>query len=257
MSEAQRRRFSREGEREKLSLSTIKRFKEHPIVRTKEWNEKQATSLRDHYKLYPMPIEQRKKMSASRREYLNEHPDYNKELSVKLKKVYDESLFLKQEIGQKVSLAMKKHYQDHPEARSKKRELFIKNVILTGKWGGTNLSTKRTKIEVTLEEVVREIGIPYVIQYVDGGASIDVAILQYKIALFADGCYWHGCPLHHPQRVEHSEVDKRVSKRLEKLGWHVIRLWEHDLVDKDYARKLLSSFLCLNPPIMSTLDKWV
>lgn len=61
-----------------------------------------------------------------------------------------------------------------------------------------------------------------------------------KVALFVDGCFWHGCPLHYraPKSNEKFWLDKlrrnmardeEVTRRLEAQGWVVARVWEHQL----------------------------
>jgi DNA mismatch endonuclease (patch repair protein) len=73
--------------------------------------------------------------------------------------------------------------------------------------------------------------------------SIDIAFLGPRVAVFVDGCFWHGCPLHGTQAKSNSEWwrqkieanrerDRDTNARLESLGWKVIRIWEHEaLVD--------------------------
>ncbi len=64
-----------------------------------------------------------------------------------------------------------------------------------------------------------------------------------KLAIFVDGCYWHGCPVcgHIPKtrsefwkaKIERNkERDEKYNKELAKLGIKVIRFWEHELKDK-------------------------
>lgn len=61
-----------------------------------------------------------------------------------------------------------------------------------------------------------------------------------KLAVFVDGCYWHGCPKcgHIPsqnrpywsRKIEGNQTrDKRVRARLRRQGWSVIRIWEHEI----------------------------
>ncbi len=70
----------------------------------------------------------------------------------------------------------------------------------------------------------------------------DFVFPKQRIALFIDGCFWHGCP-----KPKHSNLpknnqefwakklrgnkdrDKLVSRGLKKAGWKVIRVWEHEL----------------------------
>jgi DNA mismatch endonuclease (patch repair protein) len=64
-----------------------------------------------------------------------------------------------------------------------------------------------------------------------------------KVAVFVDGCFWHGCPVHYTAPVTSSEFwrlkvtanrrrDRRVDRELQAQGWQVIRIWEHDLRKK-------------------------
>jgi DNA mismatch endonuclease, patch repair protein len=60
-----------------------------------------------------------------------------------------------------------------------------------------------------------------------------------KVAVFVDGCFWHGCPTHYRQpgsNVEYwiAKVDRNVRRdqevdaALRELGWTVLRIWEHE-----------------------------
>jgi DNA mismatch endonuclease (patch repair protein) len=74
-----------------------------------------------------------------------------------------------------------------------------------------------------------------------------------KVALFVDGCFWHGCPLpkHSNMPRNNQEFwekkllgnkirDKLVTRSLRKLGWRVVRVWEHELKDPEkVAAKLV------------------
>lgn len=68
----------------------------------------------------------------------------------------------------------------------------------------------------------------------------DFVFRKARLALFVDGCFWHGCPKHCKIPVGNREFwkkkfttnrarDRRVNRELRKLGWHVVRVWEHDL----------------------------
>lgn len=71
--------------------------------------------------------------------------------------------------------------------------------------------------------------------------TIDVAFTRRKLAVFVDGCFWHGCPTHGTtpltngdwwaRKIERNRRrDLETASHLRGLGWTVIRLWEHDLV---------------------------
>lgn len=68
----------------------------------------------------------------------------------------------------------------------------------------------------------------------------DFANKSRKVALFIDGCYWHGCPEHYKEAKTNTEFwrskiernkqrDVEVTERLEADGWTVIRIWECEL----------------------------
>lgn len=67
----------------------------------------------------------------------------------------------------------------------------------------------------------------------------DFVFWEYKIALFVDGCFWHSCPLHANTPKNNrkfwikklkgsADRDVFVNRELKKLGWKVIRIWEHE-----------------------------
>ena len=68
----------------------------------------------------------------------------------------------------------------------------------------------------------------------------DFVFLKHKLAVFVDGCFWHSCPRHRSQPVNNLEFwkeklernrsrDRAVNKRLEREGWIVLRIWQHEL----------------------------
>lgn len=73
-----------------------------------------------------------------------------------------------------------------------------------------------------------------------GPHRIDVAFVGRRVAIFLDGCFWHGCPRHYrepksnrrywiPKIGANVERDGRTTEALQKEGWTVVRIWEHDL----------------------------
>jgi DNA mismatch endonuclease (patch repair protein) len=68
----------------------------------------------------------------------------------------------------------------------------------------------------------------------------DFAFRRSKVAVFVDGCFWHGCPEHYKApatRVDFWSAkiagnirrDIRVARHLRLKGWVVLRIWEHSL----------------------------
>lgn len=66
----------------------------------------------------------------------------------------------------------------------------------------------------------------------------DIVFTRRKVAVFVDGCFWHGCPEHgtrprvnqaywDPKLERNRRRDCAVDSALRDAGWRVIRLWEH------------------------------
>jgi DNA mismatch endonuclease, patch repair protein len=66
----------------------------------------------------------------------------------------------------------------------------------------------------------------------------DLAFTRERVAVFIDGCFWHGCPDHFSkprtrtawwsEKISQNRVrDRRTTVALEERGWTVLRIWEH------------------------------
>lgn len=71
-----------------------------------------------------------------------------------------------------------------------------------------------------------------------------------KVAVFVDGCFWHGCSEHCRSPDQNSAFwanklsgnvarDQRATRALEAAGWSVVRVWEHELKDVPQVLKRL------------------
>ena len=78
----------------------------------------------------------------------------------------------------------------------------------------------------------------------------DLVFRKHNLVVFIDGCFWHGCPWHYKTPKPRSEWwdakteknrtrDKRKTKQLRKLGWKVLRIWEHTEPEKAAEKILL------------------
>jgi DNA mismatch endonuclease, patch repair protein len=67
----------------------------------------------------------------------------------------------------------------------------------------------------------------------------DIVFPRTRIAVFVDGCFWHGCPEHASwpksnadfwrEKIETNRArDRDTAQRLEALGWKVVRVWAHE-----------------------------
>lgn len=77
----------------------------------------------------------------------------------------------------------------------------------------------------------------------------DFAWPKAKVALFVDGCFWHGCPrCDRPSKsnlgfwrdkvTANRQRDLRVSRKLRRDGWKVLRVWECAVSDARTLRRI-------------------
>jgi DNA mismatch endonuclease (patch repair protein) len=77
----------------------------------------------------------------------------------------------------------------------------------------------------------------------------DVVFPRARLAVFVDGCFWHGCPEHGTQPTRNShywtaklarnlERDRRHDAFLSEAGWTVLRIWEHEAASEAAAQQV-------------------
>lgn len=101
---------------------------------------------------------------------------------------------------------------------------------------------KDTKPEMALRSAVHALGLRYRVSAppLKGvRRTADLVFRKARVAVFLDGCFWHGCPQHHTVaatnaefwagKVRHNvERDRDTDRRLSEAGWVTIRIWEHE-----------------------------
>jgi DNA mismatch endonuclease (patch repair protein) len=101
---------------------------------------------------------------------------------------------------------------------------------------------KNTDVEIALRKELYRRGLRYRVEFVilkKPRRIADVAFPGLKIAIFVDGCFWHGCPIHGTwpkqnsefwrQKIEMNRVrDSDTNARLQEAGWTALRFWQHD-----------------------------
>lgn len=100
-----------------------------------------------------------------------------------------------------------------------------------------------TKIEFILKYVVDTLTLPWQLQYKvktpSGYTLADLYIPTLNILVYADGCYWHGCPEHSkPNRWYKRDKDRKLDDELRTMGYKVIRIWGHEFVDVNFVRNI-------------------
>lgn len=78
----------------------------------------------------------------------------------------------------------------------------------------------------------------------------DFVFRSEKVAVFVDGCFWHGCPRHGhtpssrleywaPKLARNAKRDRSVARELRARGWTVLRVWECALTRQRSKRTVL------------------
>jgi len=97
-----------------------------------------------------------------------------------------------------------------------------------------------TKLEATVREALLALGLEFEEQAGDLPGTPDFVLKGFRVAVFADSCFWHGCPEHfrlpgtngefwEAKIRKNRERDRRADAALRELGFTPVRVWEHDL----------------------------
>lgn len=102
-----------------------------------------------------------------------------------------------------------------------------------------NIKSRDTGIEKALRSALWQRGHRFRIQYPIEGKP-DIVFPKKKLAIFCDGCYWHGCP--ECKKIPETNKDfwlkkfeenkrraKKVNKILQESSWIVLRIWGHQI----------------------------
>ena len=101
------------------------------------------------------------------------------------------------------------------------------------------IKSKNTGLEMAFRTELWKIGLRYRVNYSLPGKP-DLVFVQPRLLVFLDSCFWHGCRWH--CRMPKSNVrywtkkiarnrrrDRSVTEECQRLGWQVLRLWEHSI----------------------------
>jgi DNA mismatch endonuclease, patch repair protein len=99
-----------------------------------------------------------------------------------------------------------------------------------------------TPPEIKVRKILYQMGLRFRVDVppINGlRCKADIVFFGPKVAVFIDGCFWHGCPIHGTwpranaqfwrNKIEGNRArDKRITRELRRAGWGVIRVWEHE-----------------------------
>lgn len=107
-----------------------------------------------------------------------------------------------------------------------------------------------TKPELALRSALHRLGYRYRVDAPPlAGLSrrADLVFTRQRVAVFVDGCYWHGCPEHFSTPATNTEYwsgkiarnrerDADTDARLRQEGWSPVRVWEHEPLETAVER---------------------
>lgn len=102
--------------------------------------------------------------------------------------------------------------------------------------------TRDTGVEIALRSELHRRGLRFRVHrrpLRDVRREADIVNASLRLAVFVDGCFWHGCPEHATwpkandefwrSKIEgNRERDRDTDRRLHEAGWSVVRVWEHE-----------------------------
>ena len=102
--------------------------------------------------------------------------------------------------------------------------------------------SRDTKPELEVRRALHRLGLRYRVAIAPEPGlrrRADIVFTRARVAVFIDGCFWHGCPDHKTSPANNAawwtaklarnvERDRETDAHLFALGWTVIRVWEHE-----------------------------
>ena len=123
----------------------------------------------------------------------------------------------------------------------------------------SRIKSKNTGLEKLFREKVRGLGIKgYRLHYNLPGKP-DIYFSQGRLAVFVDGCFWHGCPRCYTRPATNKDFwtakikknrrrDGTVNRQLRKEGIRIIRFWGHQIkASPDRCAEKMRSYLLKSP----------
>ncbi len=107
--------------------------------------------------------------------------------------------------------------------------------------------SQNTKPELEVRRALHRLGLRYRVGIAPESSlrrRADIVFTRTRIAVFIDGCFWHGCPVHGRSSFNHNAEywpakiaanvarDADTNAQLVQAGWRVLRYWEHENADE-------------------------
>ena len=113
----------------------------------------------------------------------------------------------------------------------------------------SRMPRRDTRPELRLRRELHRRGLRYRVTLRGLPGTPDLAFTRARIAVFVDGCFWHGCPTHsvpakhntgwwREKILANKQRDHSTDEALLGAGWKVVRVWEHQPVAEQVAAVL-------------------
>lgn len=103
-----------------------------------------------------------------------------------------------------------------------------------------------TTLELNIRRRLHAAGYRYRVDYAPISGTrrrADIVFTRLRVAVFVDGCFWHGCPIDYTAPRSNADFwrakldsnrarDLDTNARLAETGWVVLRFWEHDTLNE-------------------------
>ncbi len=120
-----------------------------------------------------------------------------------------------------------------------------------------SVRSKNTKPELFVRSTAHRLGYRFRLHRKNLPGKPDIVFPSRRVALFVNGCFWHGHDCTHGQRSpltnaeywsdkirRNIERDLRVHNELVDLGWNPVVIWECQLKDPEFSQRLTESITC-------------
>jgi DNA mismatch endonuclease (patch repair protein) len=125
-----------------------------------------------------------------------------------------------------------------------------------------------TAPEIAIRRAVHARGLRYRVDATLPGTRrrADLLFTRAKVAVFVDGCFWHGCPEHGTQPKRNASWwaekiatnirrDRDTDSHLAAAGWEVVRIWSHEPLDQAVERVVETVMTRIRTGTPGALDK--
>ena len=116
----------------------------------------------------------------------------------------------------------------------------------------SRVRSKNTKPELAVRSILHRMGYRFRLHRKDLPGCPDIVLPKYKTVIFVHGCFWHqhpGCKYAYNPKSrktfwqkkfrQNVEQGKKVRKKLTRLGWKVIVIWECELIDTNMVIRII------------------